>query len=112
MSNRRPTRGDRVPAAEAVVAEALMAFEAQHWSRLVELTDAGSLETLMTRYLASQRDTSIPPLAVELGFLAELAEARKEWLSKRPRLGELAGITTIEEAEALSPAEFLTRFEI
>lgn len=112
MSDRRPDSGDRVPAAEAVVAEALAAFEAQDWSRLVELTDAGSVGTLRMQYLDGKRTEGTPAqfAAAEELLGCEVPESVKEAARGPLRFGELAGITTLEQAEALTEAEFLVRW--
>jgi hypothetical protein len=107
----RPEVGDRVPAAEAVVAEALQAFEAQKWSRLIALTDADSLASLQTNYLIRKREMerlraeSMPDVS-----LHELPPAFAEYLANRKTFGELAGIRSFEEVEALGTHEFLIRW--
>ena len=115
MSSARPEVGDRVPAAETVVAAALHAFESQEWDRLVELTDAGSLETLRTRYLEMRR--KMPPFPkLDLGdmykpeFREEAEQEFRAHLENRRDFGELAGVLSLADAQALDAAEFLRRW--
>lgn len=112
MSESRPDIGDRVPSAEAVVAAALTAFEAQDWLPLIALTDEGSLVTLKAQYLNSRRTSlSQPPIFDTAEFASDdMPEELAEWARNRREFGELAGITTLEQAEALSDAEFLVRW--
>lgn len=112
MSGSRPDIGDRVPTAEAVVAAALTAFEEQHWLTLIALTDAGSLVTLKTQYLNAKRTSLSRPPLFDAAALAsdDMPEELAEWARNRREFGELAGITTLEQAEALSDAEFLVRW--
>lgn len=107
----RPEVGDRVPAAEAVVAEALQAFEAQNWSRLVALTDADSLVSLRANYLIRKREMerlradTMPAVSAD-----ELPPAFAAYLANRKTFGELAGIRSFEEVESLGTHEFLVRW--
>ncbi|QJR34702.1 hypothetical protein [Gemmatimonas groenlandica] len=112
MSESRPDIGDRVPRAEAVVAAALDAFEKQDWPRLIALTDAGSLVTLKSRYLAMKRIElgREPPFGATEMELGEVPSELEEWWRNRRQFGELAGITEIEHAEALDDTEFLLRW--
>jgi hypothetical protein len=112
MSGPRPNIGDRVPRAEAVVAAALQAFEAQDWLRLIELTDAGSLETLKAQYLASKRRALTEQALFDASELTtgDITEALADWAHNRRQFGELAGITEIEQAEALNDTDFLMRW--
>lgn len=111
MRYQSPDIGDRVVEAEAVVAEALQAFEGQNWRRLVELTEADSIVALKSQYLVTKRTGTNPfPMdAVEIEA-SDLEESFKEFLRNRRQFGELAGITTIEQVEALESDEFLTRW--
>ena len=111
MRHESPGIGDRVVEAEAVVAEALAAFEGQRWPRLVELTDADSVVALKSQYLHLKR-SNIGPYPTDPAEIdaTELGEEFKEFLRSRRQFGELAGITSIEQAEALDCGEFLTRW--
>jgi hypothetical protein len=112
MSQSRPVIGERVPQAEAVVAAALHAFEAQDWRRLITLTDPGSIETLKTGYLAGKRVAMRQPPMFDLADFAsgEIPEELRQWALTRRQFGELAGITTLDQVEALDHAEFLVRW--
>ena len=116
MSSARPDAGDRVPAAEAVVGAALHAFESQEWDTLVALTDAASLETMRTGYLEMRRQMPpfLPPLDIGDMYKPEFREeAEKEFraiFENRREFGELAGVMSLAEAEALDSAEFLRRW--
>ncbi len=107
----RPEVGDRVPAAEAVVAEALRAFEEQDWSRLVVLTDSDSLVSLQTNYLIQKREMerlraeTMPDVSPDA-----LPPAFAEYLANRKTFGELAGIRSFEEVEALGTHECRVRW--
>lgn len=106
-----PDIGDRVVQAEAVVALALEAFEGQNWPPLVELTDADSILALKSQYLTMKRAMKSPfPSAPEEIESSEFDESFKEFLRQRRHFGELAGITSMAEAEALDDEGFLTRW--
>lgn len=106
-----PDVGDRVPVAEQVVADALNAFEAQDWQRLVELTDRDSVVALRKSYVELK---SLPDIAFptpEFGVpLSEIDAGVMDYFASRKKFGELAGITTMEQVEALSNDEFLIRW--
>ncbi len=110
-----PEIGDRVRAAEAVVAAALAAFRAQEWQAVTALTDADSIENLRRHYLDEKagRFALRPPR--ESGEPADpFLEAFDESLAAMPdrpvTFHELAGVSTLEEAEALGVAEFMVRW--
>ena len=109
-----PEIGDRVRAAEAVVAAALAAFQAQEWEVVTALTDADSIEKLRRSYLDGRARQSAPrppqswrptdPDQVDLDYLEGL-------IADMPiTFHELAGVSTLEEAEALSAEEFMVRW--
>ncbi|MBK8247153.1 MAG: hypothetical protein IPK85_07155 [Gemmatimonadetes bacterium] len=105
-----PEIGDRVPGAEAVVAAALAAYEQQQWSLLVDLTDRDSLEELRQRFLEEKRQSWMHEWEVPAGFPDELVGFLQLAPPGPPTFHELAGISTLEEAVALSPSEFLIRW--
>jgi len=112
MLGSRPDIGDRVPLAESVVTNALHAFEGQDWTRLIALTDAGSLVTLKTMYLQQKRWllAQRPPFDAADLASPDIPADIKEWALNRRQFGELAGITTLDHAESLEHAEFLMRW--
>lgn len=112
MGSWRPEIGDRVPGAEALVTAAFSAFDAQNWTRLIELTDPGSLVTLKAHYIEMKRIQLDQPPALDEAALAsdEIPRSLRDWILNRKVFGELAEITTMEEVIALDYPEFLTRW--
>jgi hypothetical protein len=113
MSYEAPDIGDRVRAAEAVVAEALAAFHAQEWEGVVALTDADSIEKLRRAYLQHKAMRAPPPTQSwepADPFREELRELLEGMAELPITFHELAEVTTFEEAEALSAAEFMVRW--
>jgi len=113
MGSEPPEIGDRVRAAEVVVASALAAFEAQEWETVTALTDADSIETLRREYLDEKaRRFAVPPPT--WGATDPDQEELNELLAQMADLPitfhELAGVATLEEAEALGVAEFMVRW--
>ena len=108
MTFEAPDIGDRVPAAEAVVAQALAAFRAQDWEGVVALTDADSSEKLRRNYLRgkARRTQRSPPSWVGPDAVSEeIRELLKAMAELPVTFHELAAVTTLEEAEALSVTE-------
>ena len=113
-SDESPEIGDRVRAAEAVVAAALAAFHAQEWEVVTALTDADSIENLRRHYLDEKAGRfALPPRQswepVD-PFLEELEELLATMPDQPVTFHELAGVSTLEEAEALGVAEFMVRW--
>ena len=101
-------------AAEAVVAAALAAFHAQEWEVVTALTDADSMENLRRHYLDEKAGRfALPPREswepVD-SFLEELDELLATMPEQPVTFHELAGVSTLEEAEALGVAEFMVRW--
>lgn len=113
-SGEPPEIGDRVRAAEAVVAAALAAFQAQEWEVVVALTDADSIAELRRRYLENKARRLAPPLHVSWEADDPEAEAMRELLAQMAEMPvtfhELAGVSTLEEARALDATEFMVRW--
>ena len=115
MSSEPPEIGDRVRAAEAVVAAALAAFQAQEWEGVIALTDSDSIENLRREYLDEKagRFEQLPP-GPGSEQAARFLEKIDELLSTMPdqpiTFHELAGVSTLEEAEALGTTEFMVRW--
>jgi hypothetical protein len=106
-----PDVGDRVPPAEQVVADAFKAFEAQEWQRLVELTESDSIVALRKTYVAHKsRPEVVFPMPDPGVTLSETDERVMEYFASRKKFGELAGITTMQQVDALSNEEFLIRW--
>ena len=114
MGSEPPEIGDRVQAAEAVVAAALGAFEAQEWEVAIALTDADSIENLRREYLDEKAGRSaLPPfssLQPADPFLEQLDELLATMPDRPITFHELAGVSTLEEAEALGTTEFMVRW--
>jgi len=99
MGSEPPEIGDRVRAAEVVVASALAAFEAQEWETVTALTDADSIETLRREYLDEKaRRFAVPPPT--WGSTDPGQEELNELLAQMADLPitfhELAGVATLE----------------
>jgi hypothetical protein len=103
-----------VQAAEAVVAAALAAFRAQDWEGAVALTDADAIENLRRSYLDEKAGRfGLPPRSSwepADGFLAQMEELMAMMADEPVTFHELAGVSTIEEAEALGVKEFMVRW--
>jgi hypothetical protein len=109
-----PEIGDRVQDAEAVVAAALVAFQAQEWEVVIALTDADGIGNLRREYLDEKAGRfDLPPLS-SLQPGNSLLEGLDEMLASMPdrpiTFHELAGVSTLEEAEALGTTEFMVRW--
>lgn len=114
MGGEPPEIGDRVTAAEAVVATALAAFQAQEWEVVIALTDADSVENLRRSYLDEKAGRLALPPRSTWEPKDPLLEEIEEFLATMPEqpitFHELAGVSTLEEAEALGVAEFMVRW--
>jgi hypothetical protein len=113
MGSEPPEIGDRVRAAEAVVAAALAAFQAQEWEVVIALTDADGIENLRREYLDEKAGRStLPPLSSLQPdpFLEQLDELLATMPDRPITFHELAGVSTLEEAEALGTTEFMVRW--
>ena len=109
-----PEIGDRVRAAEAVVAAALAAFHAQEWEVVIALTDTDSIENLRRTYLDEKAGRfAFPPRSSwepADPFLEEMEELLAMMPDQPVTFHELAGVSTLEEAEALGVTEFMVRW--
>jgi hypothetical protein len=114
VGSEQPEIGDRVRAAEAVVAAALAAFQAQEWEAAIALTDADSIESLRRSYLDEKAGRFALPPRQSWEPADPFLEEIEEFLAMMPdepvTFHELAGVSTLEEAEALGTAEFMVRW--
>ena len=114
MGSEPPEIGDRVKAAEAVVAAALAAFQAQEWEVVIALTDADGIENLRREYLDEKAGRFPLPPGPSSEPAARFLEQLDELLASMPdrpiTFHELAGVSTLEEAEALGTTEFMVRW--
>ena len=114
MDSEPPEIGDRVRAAEVVVAAALAAFQAQEWEVVIALTDADSIENLRRAYLDEKAGRFELPPRSSWEPADPFLEVIDEWLAMMPdqpiTFHELAGVSTLEEAEALGTTEFMVRW--
>ena len=114
MRSEPPEIGDRVRAAEAVVAAALAAFQAQEWEVVIALTDADSIENLRRSYLDEKAGRFALPPRQSWEPADPLIEEIEEFLATQPEqpvtFHELAGVSTLEEAEALGVTDFMVRW--
>ena len=107
--------GDRVPAAERVVASALEAFEAGRWNELYDFTDRDTLAKLMQKFMRTKEERiNRPPPPDSWEPLSPMEEEVREMLRMAAELPvtfyDLAHVRSIDEARALDPRAFIARW--